>query len=222
MRLKNIPVIISGFFMCLMAASTASSADTQWNVGVSGGSKGIEGFYISIGNYYHVPEREVIVVHDRGIHEEELPVVFFIAQRAHVRPEVVVDLRLRGMSWMDITLHFGLDPGIYYVPVRVGKQGPPYGHAYGYYKKHPRGDWHKNDLRDGDIINQVNMKFISEHHRYAPDKVMRYRSEGRSFPTIDHDISYEKHGKPGYQGQKQNKPQGKEQGHGKDKKQKDK
>ena len=215
---KIVLTIISSVFVCFMAASSPSFADTQWDVGVSGGSKGVEGFYISIGNYYHVPEREVIIVHERGIHEEELPVVYYIAQRAHVSPEVVVNLRLRGMSWMDITLHFGLGPEIYYVPVRVERQGPPYGHAYGYYHKHPRGDWHRNDLRDADIVNQVNLKFISEHYGYAPDKVMRYRSEGRSFPVIDHDISYEKHGKAKYQGQKENKPQGKGQGKDKGKK----
>jgi hypothetical protein len=219
MRLRNIHIMILGFLVCFMTAwAPVYATDTQWNVGVSGGSKGIEGFQVSIGNYYHVPQREVVVVHERGIHEEELPVVFFIAQRAHVKPEAVVDLRLRGMSWMDVTIHFGLSPEIYYVPVKVAKQGPPYGHAYGYYKKHPKGNWHREDLRDEDIINQVNLKFISEHHRYAPDKVMKYRSEGRSFPTIDHDIRYQKQGKAKYQGSQGNKHEGKGQGKDKSKK----
>ncbi len=166
-----------------------SSADTQWNVGVSGGDNGIEDFYISVGNYYDVPEKEVVVIHDRGIHEEELPVVFFLAQSAHVSPRVIVDLRLKGMSWMDITLHYGLAPKIYYVPV---KHGPPYGNAYGHYKKHPKGDWGRNDLRDRDIVNQVNLKFMSEHYQCAPDQVMKYRSEGKSFTSMDRNFRQEK------------------------------
>ncbi len=217
--------IMSGFFVFLIAASTPSFAATQWSVGVSGGDEGIRSFNLSIGDYYHVPEREVVVVHDRGINEEEVPVVFFIAQRAHVSPEAVVRLRLRGMDWMEITLHFGLSPDIYYVPVR---QGHPYGHAYGHYKRHPRGGWQRGDLRDTDIVNQVNLKFISEHHRYAPEQVMKYRSEGKSFTTIDRDIRQGKQGKnrgqsrqgdmPGDYRQKDNKQndnknQGK--GHGK-------
>jgi hypothetical protein len=84
-----------------------------------------------------------LIVRDRGIHQEELPVVFFLAQRARVSPEAVVDLRLRGMNWMDITLQFGLSPDIYYVPVKSVKGGPPYGHAYGYCKKHPKKEWKK-------------------------------------------------------------------------------
>ncbi|MCE5275847.1 MAG: hypothetical protein ABFD70_11190 [Syntrophaceae bacterium] len=198
----NMIAAIMGFSLCFMTVSLPSFAATQWNVGISGGNEGIDGFSLSIGEYYRVPEREVVVIHDRGIDEDELPVVFYIAQRAQVDPEEVVDLRLSGMSWMDITLYFGLSPEIYYVPVVIHRYAPPYGNAYGYYHNHPRGGWKRNDLRDRDIVNQVNLKFISEHHRYAPERIMRYRSEGRSFTAIDRDISTERHGHPRYQGRK--------------------
>jgi len=194
--IKSVLSLVPGLLVCFLAVSSPSRAETQWNVGVSGGSEGIEGFHVSVGEYYHVPEREVVVIQKRGIHEEELPVVFFLAQRAHVSPEAVVKLRLRGMNWMDITLHFGLSPEIYYVPVRYG---PPYGHAYGHYKKHPKGGWGRHDLRDVDVVNQVNLRFISDHHGYAPEKVMKYRNEGRSFTVIDRDVRYERQGKAKYQ-----------------------
>ncbi|MFZ3116331.1 MAG: hypothetical protein WA121_12150, partial [Syntrophales bacterium] len=132
--MMRILLIITGSFLCFITATFPVAAETQWGFGLSGGSEGLTGFNLSVGNYYRVPEREVLIVRDRGIHQEELPVVFFLAQRAHVAPGVIVDLRLRGMNWMDITLHFGLQPDIYYVPVRVvDQQGPPYGNAYGYY-----------------------------------------------------------------------------------------
>ena len=184
----KIVVAIMGFAVGLTAMALPCSADTYWNVGVSGGRSGINGFNLSIGEYYGVPEREVVVVHERGIYEEELPVVFYLAQRAHVYPGYIVDLRLRGMSWMDITLYLGLSPDIYYVPVVIERYGPYYGPAYGYYRHHPRGGWTRHDLRDRDIVNQVNLRFMSQHHRYAPEKIMRYRSEGRSFHDIDRSI----------------------------------
>lgn len=124
------------FSLCL---SSAAYADTQWDVGVSGDKGGIEGFHVSVGEYYHVPERDVVRVRDRGIPDEEIPVVFHIARSAHVSPRAVVDLRIGRMGWLDITVHFGLKPDLYYVPVTITKQGPPYGKAYGYYKKHPKG-----------------------------------------------------------------------------------
>lgn len=195
-------ILVTAFVccVCLLAYAVPVSADTQWDVGISGGEKGIEGFHLSVGNYYDVPEREVVVVHERGIHDEELPVVFYLSKRAHVRPEAVVDLRLRGMSWMDITLHFGLHPDIYYVPVTVIKEyHSPHGHAWGYYKKHPRHeDWRRIQLRDAEIVDQVNLKFISDHYKYSPERVMKYRAEGRNFPGIDRDVKNEKHGKAGH------------------------
>lgn len=182
--------------MYFLATVIPVSAETQWQLGVSGGNKGIAGFNLSVGNYYRVPEREVLIVRDRGIHQEELPVVFFLAQRARVAPGAIVDLRLRGMNWMDITLHFGLQPDIYYVPVRVvDKQSPPYGNAYGYYKKHPKREWKKIRFKDDEIVNQVNLKFISEHYGYAPAQVMKHRSEGRHFAEIDRDIKVHRKGK---------------------------
>ncbi len=191
--------------LSILACPLMSLAQTQWNVGISGGKQGIESFNISIGEYYKVPNDEVVVIHKRGIPEDEMPVVFFLAQRAHVKPEVIVSLRMRNMSWMDITLHYGLSPEIYYVPVKVKHYGPPYGHAYGYYKKYPHKDWYKIRLSDADIINQVNLRFISEHHGYAPEQIMRYRSAGKDYAAIDYDIRQEK-----YQKEKYNKNKNKE------------
>jgi len=186
---------IMGSLLCFMAVALPCMADSYWNVGVSGGRSGLDGFSFSIGEYYGVPEREVIVIHDRGIYEEELPVVFYLARQAHVRPGYVVDLRLSGMSWMDITLYLGLVPDIYYVPVVIDRRWYPYGPHYRYYHHHPRGGWTRHDLDDRDIINQVNLRFMSERHHYAPEKIMRYRSEGRSFHDIDRYISRDQQGK---------------------------
>lgn len=190
--MKHSPMIFGLAFGCLLAITVPSqgAAEAQWNVGLQGGGRGIEGFHLSVGEFYHVPQREVIVVHERGIDEEELPVVYFLAQHAHVAPAVIVDMRLGRMSWMDITLHLGLSPEIYYVPL-----SPPYGKAYGYYKHHPRHTWKRMRLRDDEVVNQVNLYFISTHYGYSPDRIMRYRSEGRDFIIIDHDVRSQHHGK---------------------------
>ncbi len=185
--------------MILLALSFAqpSPVTAQWNLGVSIGNEGVNGFHLSVGEYYRVPEREVLVVRKRGIPDEELPVVFLLASRTHMAPGTIIDLRLRGMSWMDITLRYGLTSEIYYVPVNGGRIGPPYGKAYGYYKKHPRHEWNKIRLHDSDVVNLVNLKFMSEHYGYSPEKVMQMRSQGRHFAAINDDIRKEKHGKNG-------------------------
>jgi hypothetical protein len=171
-----------------LLGSAAVQGQPQVDIGVSVGPGGLNSFYFSIHEYFRVPEREVIVVRERKIPDEEIPVVFFIAQRATILPAAVIDLRMAGKTWMDITLHFGLSPEIFYVPVKVEVKGPPYGKAYGYYKNKPRKEWGKIRLVDADIVNLVNLKFVSEHHRHSAEEVIRMRSEGKHFVVVHDEI----------------------------------
>lgn len=179
----------AGIIVCTLAAISPSFAGTRFSIGVSGGNDGIDGFHLSISDYYRVPRQEVLLVHRQGIPHDELPVVFFLAGRAHVHPNTVILLRRSGMSWMDITLHFGLCPDIYYVPVRYVHQY--HGHAYGHYRSHPH-NWKNLRLGDRDIISQVNLIFISEHRGCSPERIMKERSQGRRFTEIHRQISRER------------------------------
>lgn len=180
MPIIRVLVVSAGILIMILASVSPSFAGTKWNVGVSGNDDGISGFHLSIGEYYRVPHQEVVVVHQRGIHHEELPVVFFIAKRACVHPDAIARLRLRGMTWMDITLHYGLGPDIYLVPGCSG------------FRPHHPGLKHRR-LSDRDIVNQVNLIFLSGHHRCAPDRIVKCRSQGRSYVVIDRDFTRERH-----------------------------
>lgn len=174
-------------FLVIMAALVCPLARAQSRVSasISIGDQGLRGFYLGIGNYYHVPERQVMVVRERSIPDDELPVVFFLAQRARVEPGAIVELRLRGMSWYDITVHFGLGSEIYYYnPVRGVPGWSPYGRAFAAYKQHPKKQWRQMRLGDGDIVNLVNLRFVAEHGRMNATEVIRAREGGRSFTTI--------------------------------------
>ena len=114
MNLSALRLIFAAFVFSALSAS----AQVQAGAVVSG--EGLRSFYFAIGNYYQVPEREVVVVRERSIPPDEVPVVFFVARQAHVEPGVIVDLRRRGLSWSDVAFHFRLDPDIYYF-----REGPP-------------------------------------------------------------------------------------------------
>lgn len=147
----------------------------EFDIGVSGGdNRGVDGFYFSIGDYYQVPEREVYVV-ERTIPREEVNIAYFLARRAHRDVRFITDLRLGGHSWWDISLRLGLDPRTIYVVETYNDYGPPYGKAYGYYKdKHHR-------LSDREILELVNVRFLSEYHRISPDEVIERRQRGTHY-----------------------------------------
>jgi hypothetical protein len=159
---------------------SALSAAAQVQAGAVVSGEGLRSFYFAIGNYYQVPEREVVVVRERAVPPDEVPVVFFVARQAHVQPTVIVDLRRRGLSWSDIALHFRLDPDIYYF-----RGGPPYGHAYGYWKKH--------SPRDAEVIDAVNVHFLSDYHRVSPDIVRADRSRGSSYAFVAQNFEIKAH-----------------------------
>jgi len=167
---------------CLMGA-TAAQAQVQ--VGISGGSNGISNFYLSVGSYFKVPPAQVTVIRQRRIPDEQIPVVLFIAQRSHRTPEDVMVLRNEGFSWMDVALRCGLGPDVFYVQTTnaIG----PYARPYGYYQKYNKKQWRRIRLSDDDVVNFVNLRFISEKYRATPDEVVAMRAKGRSFVNIDQD-----------------------------------
>jgi hypothetical protein len=179
-------------FLFIILLVKSSWAQTSFSISLNDPESG---FAFSVSNFYRVPEREVIVIKERGIPDEELPVVFFIAQRAKVKPASIIDLRLKGLSWMDISLKFGLTADVFYVPIKVVEVGPPFGKAYGYYKKYPKHKWKEIRLDDDDIVNLVNVRFISEHYNVEPDIIIKEKSGGKRFIVLDKEFKEKKHKK---------------------------
>ena len=213
--MKNVLILLIVFISLIMTVP-ASSQNVSTGISIVDGE--LRSFYLAIGDYYRVPEPRVVQVkkHYR-VRDEELPVVFYLASCARVEPDVIIDLRFRQrMSWLNITFHFGLTPEIYYVPVQ--RVGPPYGKAYGHYKKHER-DYKRVVLADEDVVNLVNLRFISDYHHVAPEMVMDMRSQGGRFVVINEEVRKGKddnRGKDDDKGKDKHKEGGKGKGKGKD------
>lgn len=175
------------FLGFLLLASPIWAADVGFNISI-----GAPGFYLSVGNFFGYPEREVIVIHERGIPDNDLPVVFFLCQHAHVPPEVIINLRVgHGWSWSRICAYYRIPPAVFYFSVQ--RYGPPYGHAYGHYHRYPhRRDWERIRMTDAMIVNQVNLIFISKYYDYPPERVIWMREKGSSFGTIERRVYRER------------------------------
>jgi hypothetical protein len=147
----------------------------------------VSDYQLAVSDYFKVPAHDVAVIRDRRIRDEDLPVVLFVAQRAELAPSTVVDLRLRGYSWWDISARYHLGPEVYYVPF-AGTPGPPYGNAYGYYQR-PRSQWNTIVLTDADVVNLVNLRFLTEHYHVSPQRVMELRGRSGDFLAVEREVS---------------------------------
>ena len=200
-------------FAVLFSVGTIN-ANAEVRAGVTIDDSGLKEFHLAIGDFYKVPQRDIEIVKERKISDEELPVVFFLAKRAKVAPDKIIELRVGGRSWIEITHFYGLGAEIFYV--KAGKvDTPPYGKAYGYYKNKPKSEWKYIKLDDDDIVNLVNLKFISTKYNYPPESVIKMRSDGKNFMAINKDFKEGKVDKPMKSDKKQ-----KSKSHGKSRKHK--
>lgn len=169
----------------------AAAVSAEVKMGIAVNNRGLNSFYLSVGNYHRVPEKEVIAVKQRGIPDEELSAVFFIAAKAGVHHDEIIKLRIKKWSWMRIAQRYRIDPAVFYVPVKTKVVGKVYGRPYSYYAK-PQARWKHIRLNDADIVNCVNLRFITEHYGYDPDEVIKMRESGKNFITINNDINIER------------------------------
>jgi hypothetical protein len=187
--------VLAAFLSIISVAGLAPASPSQVAAAVSVNG-GAGGFYFSVGSYFRVPEAEVLVVRDRyRLADEEIPVVFLLARHARVTPAAVIALRVGGLGWFDIALQYHLNPEIFFVPVGLERIGPPFGRAYGFYRNSRRTHaWGKAVLSNREVVDLVNLKFISEHHGIAPESVMAMRANGQGFIAIHGEASKRKGG----------------------------
>jgi hypothetical protein len=187
MRKFPVCMILAIIFMAL--GPNYSVADVS--VGVSADEDGIKEFHLAIGSHYGIARVDVERVREEPLSDDDIAVALFIANRTGRSPIRIAEMRRRGLSWMEITLQLGLNAGIFYVAFQ-SDPGPPYGNAYGYYKKHPRKKWGDIRLDDRDIINLVNLKILGEQYQVAPEKVVKMKKSGKSFSKINAELKQAK------------------------------
>lgn len=180
-------LFVSALFNLVLIPLLSSGINADVSLGITADDDGLKSFYLAVGDHYRVPDKEIIAAREKRIPDEELPVIFYIARKADVHPSIIIDMRLLGRPWMDITLHFKLSPEIYYVKIKEDP-GPPYGRALGHFRNREKSRWGTIVLNDVDIINLVNLRLASEYYKLSPEQVIKWRGEGKNFVAIHKEI----------------------------------
>jgi hypothetical protein len=98
-------------------------------------------------------------------------------------PEVVYSYRRQGLSWYDVGVRSGLPVAVWYVPV-ARDPGPPYGKAYGYWRKHERNPRYNVRLTDRQARDLVAVRMAHEYYGVAPEVAMDWRRGGTNVQQI--------------------------------------
>lgn len=140
-------------------------------------------FFRAAGKYYRTGRTEIEGLAERGVSLDEIPVVLHLALHSALAPLDVLAMRQSGRSWSAVLADLNLSPGILHVPVSSPVHVVP-DHAGDCYGRAAREAWNVLVLHDADVVNLVNMKFISEYYRYRPEQVVALRSTGWTYAAI--------------------------------------
>jgi hypothetical protein len=106
--------------------------------------------------------------------ESDLPVVLFLARKSATSPDEIVALRARGFSWSVIFGKLRVAPKTLFVGIDQDP-GPPYGKAWGYWKKNPAS----LRLTDADIVGLVQIQIGSRWAKLTPYELARAHGQGK-------------------------------------------
>ena len=174
------------FAALVIAAATAGSSTARAGADVSFGVNapiGDDGhLFFSISSRYF--DREPRVVNDWGRRfsdPDDLAVFLYLSSRTRIAPEAIFSYRRNGLSWYDVGVRIGVPVEVWYVPVEQDP-GPPYGRAYGYWRKHQRDPHYVMRLSDRECRDLVAVRMAHDYYRVSPQVAMDWRRDG-------HDVS---------------------------------
>jgi hypothetical protein len=155
--------------------------------------------FLSISSRYF--DRDQRVIDDWGRRyfpdPDDLAVALFLSRHCDKGPEYAFDLRKQGLGWFEISNRCQVPLDVYLLPVDRDP-GPPYGKAYGHWKKYRHDRKYVVVLDDNDIRNLVAVRMAHEYYGVPVDVAMQWRSSGRDIRSLMTGQYRERHAeKPG-------------------------
>ena len=182
--------LVAGLAAMLHPAMAAAQFDFLFNLNHVGDDNQLF-LNLTVGNFGY-PRQVVEPVLTRLQYvETDLPVVLFLARESGRPVDSIVALRSRGLSWSVIFTRVGVPHDRLFVGIDRDP-GPPYGRAWGHWKKHPG---HAR-LTDDEVCGLVQIQVGRRLEGLSPYELARARGQGRPVYLLVAD----KHGRPYHRG----------------------
>lgn len=170
---------VAAFLCTIFATATPARAGLDVSFGANVPIGDDANLFFSISSRYF--DRDVAVVRDWGTRyyrdPDDLAVALYVDRYCNKGPEFYLSLRRQGLGWFDIaTNRCHVDPDVFFVPVERDP-GPPYGKAYGYWKKHKHDPKAKIVLKDADVRNLVAVRIAHEYYGVPVETAMQWRRD---------------------------------------------
>lgn len=179
-RFPSRPLVLIGCFLCLAAVLGPGTARAGLDVDLGARLRvGDDAdIFLSISSrYFDRDYDDVRRWQERCGSDDDLAVILFISRQTGRPPAHVAALRAQMLSWFQVGSHLGMPVSAWYVPVSRDP-GPPYGNAYGHWKKHKQDQRHIFLLSDGEVRDLVAVRILHEYFGVEPRVAMEWRASG--------------------------------------------
>jgi len=150
-------------------------------------------FFAINSRYFDHDHARVVDLGARYRNPDDLSVVLFLSRHSGRNTAEIVALRSKGLSWWEVGLRLGVPADAYFV--RVDRDpGPPYGNAYGHWKKH-RHNARAFALSDVEVRDLVAVRMIHEYYGVPVEVAMSRRAAGGDLRALLTAEYHERHGK---------------------------
>ena len=184
--------------LCILIFSgSAALAATYFDVAVGVRVNEDTRIFLNVANETWRPPAPTRIIRRCANPEEDFPVVAFLAYHSHRSPDYILGLRQAGYGWSDIFFHLNVSPKVLFVGIDQDP-GPPYGKAWGYWKKNRSsytGGRSRYRLSDRDVVALVKVQTAARHFGMNPDSVIDARDGRRRADVYTANRWRERHGR---------------------------
>jgi len=191
------PRILGLFAVCLIAVVGAPSfagLDIDFSASANIALDDDTDLFLAINSrYYDHDQARVAELGRRYRDPDDLSVLLFLSRHSRRDTAEIVALRTKGLSWWEIGVRVGVPADVFFV--RVDRDpGPPYGNAYGHWKRH-RHDARAFALSDVEVRDLVAVRMIHEYYGVPIEVAMSRRAAGGDLRALMAREYRERHGK---------------------------
>lgn len=206
-RLAGVSILAAA--LALIAAVPAGAvvfSDVTLGMGLSDDQR----IFLNVTNDHFSPPPAVAMalVQRAASPVDDFPVILLLARAGRRSPEEILKLRREYLSWSDIMFRMNISPSALFTGINRDP-GPPYGKAWGYWKKHPR---ERLVIRDRDVVGLAKLQIASARHRVSPYSLIAERNKG---VTMEHFVAEKNRGKYPRSKAAKGKPRSSQSGKGK-------
>jgi hypothetical protein len=144
-----------------------------------------QAYYDALSEYFEVSLDAIAGLQEQGVAIEELPVLILLADRAEIPVDKIGKNRAGGTSLMSITEECGLGANEFYIIFGAKFSSETYSPIFEKYRHVESAQEADVQFTDDEIVNLVNLKFISSVHDYSIFEVMAKRDIVNDFPRIN-------------------------------------